>query len=112
MIVATVFLSAPVRADGDSDHERARMALESGNIVPLALILERVESLYEGKIIEVELEGEDDDGDPDAIGGYIYEIKLLTPQGNVLKLEMDASTLELLRVKGYGAERAIKEQSQ
>ena len=99
-------------ADGDSDHERARVALEGGNIAPLSLILERVERLYEGRVIEVELEDEDDEGDPDAAPGYIYEIKQLTPQGNVLKLEMDASTMKLLRVKGRGAERAKKEQDQ
>jgi uncharacterized membrane protein YkoI len=95
-------------ADSDSDHVRARLAVESGAIVPLSTILEKVESLYEGSIIEVELEDEEDEGDEDAISGYIYEIKLLTPQGNLLKLKLDASTAELIKVKGHGEKQARK----
>lgn len=111
--------SSPAAADGDSDHERARAAVESGDIVPLALILERVESLYEGSIIEVELEDEEDEGlefDDDAmpdgeifVKGFIYEIKLLTPQGNLLKLKLDARTAALIQVKGHGEKLARKQ---
>lgn len=98
-------------ADGDSDHERARAAMESGEIVPLTVILEKVESLYEGSIIEVELEDEDDDDDEygEGFSGFIYEIKLLTPQGNLLKLEFDARTTEILKIKGHGEEKARKD---
>lgn len=105
-------------ADDVSDHERARAALESGDVVPLALILEKVESLYEGTIIEVDLENEDDEGvefdDEGKPGsshymrGFIYEIKLLTPHGNLLKLKIDARTVELIQVKGHGEKQARK----
>ncbi len=104
-------------ADDISDHERARAAVESGDVVPLALILEKVESIYEGSIIEVDLEDEGDEGEErdegelrgtHYISGFIYEIKLLTPQGNLLKLKMDARTAELIQVKGHGEEQARK----
>lgn len=36
----------------------------------------------------------------------IYEIKLLTPQGNVLKIKMDAKLNELISVNGRDAENA------
>ena len=101
-----------------SDQERARAAVESGDIVPLSLILEKVEYLYYGSIIEVELEEEEDEGrereaDDDHNGGhfmsgFIYEIKLLTPQGNLLKLMFDARTAEMVQVKGHGEKLARK----
>ncbi|NQU57313.1 MAG: PepSY domain-containing protein [Rhodospirillales bacterium] len=105
-------------ASNVSDHERARAAVESGDVIPLALILEKVESIYEGSIIEVELEDEGDEGfeseDSEETGtahfmsGFIYEIKLLTPQGNLLKLKMDARTGEVIEVRGQGEKQARK----
>jgi uncharacterized membrane protein YkoI len=98
---------APDVAKADDDDERARAALRAGDVVPLVQVLSKVESLYEGDVLEVELEDEDDDRrDGGTSAGFVYEIKLLTPQGNVLKLELDAKTLEVLKVKGRGAERA------
>jgi uncharacterized membrane protein YkoI len=102
-----VFSGAAV-ADGDSDHDRARAAVESGDIVPLSQILEKVEFLYHGSIIEVELEDEEDDDEESFVSGWIYEIKLLTPQGNLLKLKIDARTAQLIRVKGHGEKLARK----
>jgi len=109
-IVAVVLLSGPATADDDSDHERARQALAGGNVAPLALILEKVESLYPGKVIEVELESEGDEGEEPYVGGFLYEIKLLTPEGDVLKIHMDAATMELMRVVGPDGEFPIGEQ--
>jgi len=114
---SAVLICGSAAADDVSDHERARAAVESGDVVPLALILEKVEAIYEGSIIEVELEDEGDDGDEGDeeefngahyMSGFIYEIKLLTPQGNLLKLKMDARTAELIQVKGHGEEQARK----
>lgn len=116
--VLALLFSGPVLADKKSDHERARAAVESGDIVPLSLILEKVEAIYEGSIIEVELEDEGDEGfevgdegergSGHFMSGFIYEIKLLTPQGNLLKLKFDARTAELIQVKGHGEEQARK----
>lgn len=97
-------------ADKD-DQERARQAMLSGSVRPLSELLARVESLYEGTVIEVELE-DDESGrtvGPDGALALLYEIKLLTPQGNVVKLEFDALSLELLTVDGNDSERARKE---
>jgi len=109
-IVAVVLLSGPASADDGDDHERARHALTGGNVAPLALILEKVESLYPGRVIEVELESEGDDGEEPYVGGFLYEIKLLTPQGDVLKIYMDAATTELMRVVGPNGELPVGEQ--
>lgn len=106
-----VWAALPLTAQADSDdQERARAAMLAGEVRPLTELLARVESLYEGEIIEVELEEDDDgawisgDGDP----MLLYEIKLLTPQGNLVKLEFNAKNLELLTVDGHDSDSARK----
>jgi uncharacterized membrane protein YkoI len=44
-----------VRA-GEEDHERARKALEAGEVLPLKAILQRVERAHPGQVMDVELE--------------------------------------------------------
>jgi uncharacterized membrane protein YkoI len=80
-----------------NDHERARTALEAGHIRPLADILRQVEGRYVGRVIETELDRED--------GRWVYELKLLPPNGRVFELELDAATGTLLRSKGPVQER-------
>lgn len=107
LAVAGFLALAPGVALAGDDDERARAAIRAGEVVPMVQVLTKVESLYEGEVLEVELEGEDDDRRGDGKGvRFVYEVKLLTPRGNVLKLELDAKTLEVLKVKGRGAERA------
>jgi uncharacterized membrane protein YkoI len=70
------------RAGDRHDHERARQALEAGEILPLQTILQRVERDHPGQIMEVELERE--------AGGWYYEIKQLRKGGILVKLKIDA----------------------
>lgn len=65
------------------DHDRARQALEAGEILPLARVLERVEQRYPGQVIDVELERDHD-------GRWIYEVKVLQRGGSLIKLKVDA----------------------
>ncbi len=76
----------------DSDHDRARRALEAGEILPLRDILEIVERDYPGQIIEVELER---DGGP-----WFYEIKLIRSGGMISELKLNARDGSLLKIKG------------
>ena len=71
-------------AYGDDDHERARQLLEAGDILPLQQILKNAREIQPGKVLEVELETEHNQP--------VYEIKLLTDQGEVVELLFDAST--------------------
>jgi uncharacterized membrane protein YkoI len=92
LLLALLGAGAGQAGDGH-DHDRARQALESGEILPLRTILERVERDYPGQIMEVELERED--------ARWIYEIKLLRTGGALVKLEIDARDGKLLgRPKG------------
>lgn len=73
------------------DHDRARQALEAGEVLPLRTILERVERDHAGQIMEVELERKET--------GWIYEVKLLKSGGALVKLKIDARTGALLDSK-------------
>lgn len=80
-----------VRAGDSHDHDRARQALESGEVLPLRTILERVERDYPGQVMEVELERED--------ARWRYEIKLLRSDGTLVKLMFDARDGKRLGIK-------------
>jgi uncharacterized membrane protein YkoI len=88
---ATLLLAMPLLAD-DRGHERARQALEAGEILPLRTILEQLERDYPGQILEVELEREE--------GRWLYEITLLREGGALVKLKVDGADGTLLGVKG------------
>ena len=90
LVLALTLACAPVLA-GES-HDRARRAVEEGRILPLKDILVRAEAAYPGQMVETELENED--------GVLVYEIKMLTKDGRVMKLHYDAKTGELLKAKG------------
>ncbi|WP_144187084.1 PepSY domain-containing protein [Elioraea rosea] len=76
----------------ERDHERARAALENGEIRPLSALLAEIEARYDGRVIETELERDD--------GRWIYEFKLLPPSGRIFELEVDAATGAVIETKG------------
>ncbi len=78
-------------ADGPRDHERARAALQAGEVLSLQAVLERVQLKHPGNVLEVELEREN--------GRWVYELKLLQKGGNLLRLDVDARTAEVLKKK-------------
>ncbi|WP_249208777.1 PepSY domain-containing protein [Magnetospirillum sulfuroxidans] len=84
-------MACPTAWAGESDHDRARRAVEDGRILPLREILTRAETAYPGQLIEAELE--------DDHGKLIYEIKLLTKDGRLMKLIYDAASGEVLKVR-------------
>lgn len=89
--IALCASGAPAWARGGDDHERARQAVQAGQVLPLRTVLERLEREHPGQVLEVELER---DGDR-----WHYEIKLLQPDGRLLKLLLDARTADVLRSK-------------
>jgi uncharacterized membrane protein YkoI len=85
-------LAAPAALARDKgDHERARAAVRSGEVLPLPQLLERLQRSHPGQVLELELEQED--------GRWIYEVKLLQADGQLLKLELDARSAEVLRLR-------------
>ena len=53
-------------------------------MLPLPTLLERLQRTHPGQVLELELERDD--------GRWIYEVKLLQADGQLLKLELDAGT--------------------
>jgi hypothetical protein len=82
-------------------HEEALAAFRSGEIVSLQDVLREIERRFIGQVLEVEL-----DRDRERVGHtWVYEIKLLSPEGNVFNIEMDAKTKEIFKVEGPAVER-------
>ena len=87
-------LSMPAHASDDRDHDRARAAVTSGQVLPLRKVLEALERQQvpgqpAPQVLEVELE--------ERRGRWHYEIKLLQPDGRLSKVRLDARTGEPLR---------------
>lgn len=89
----------------DHDHDRARAAREAGAIVPLNRILDTVSAQFDGVLLEVELEDEHPKSE-----GWVYEVKLRTPQGAVVKLFYDAHAGTLVGTRGRGVDAARRPQ--
>lgn len=97
--LAAAFVLLPVSASGDpalnldaADDAReqyeAREALKQGKIRPLEEIISAVREKIAGDIIEIEFEVED--------GRYIYEIEIIQPSGQIVEIEVDALTKEII----------------
>ncbi len=87
-----VGLAQPSAWGSDSrGHERAHAAVETGQVLPLATLLERLRRTHPGQVLELELERDD--------GRWIYAIKLLQANGQLLKLDVDAATAQVRQVK-------------
>lgn len=96
---ALCVLASPVQATGQErrDHERARAALEAGQIRPLSDLLAEVERRFRGRVIEADLERDDTQ--------WLYELKILPPNGRIFIIELDAATGALVRSRGTVQER-------
>lgn len=95
LLTASAFLALPLGGWADSprvhDHDRARAALQAGEVLPLTEILARVGRTHPGQVLEVELERDD--------GVWIYELKLLQGDGLLVKLKVDARDGTVVRQK-------------
>ena len=91
LLWAAAVIAPNALASGKDDHDRARQAA----------VLERLQREVPGQVLEVELEQERD--------RWIYEIKLLTPAGQLTKVKLDARTAEVLRVKSRDDQRTGRE---
>jgi len=80
--------------DHRRDHDRARRALEVGEILPLKTILENIALDTPGEVMEVELERKGE--------RWVYEIKLLRAGGSLVKLKVDARDGTIIPRRDHG----------
>jgi|AP12_2_1047962.scaffolds.fasta_scaffold14749_3 uncharacterized membrane protein YkoI len=88
LLVAGVSAASSDDLDDDRDHEEAHRALQHGLALPLAVILKTVEEQVGGDVVGVELERED--------GRYVYELKIVAPDGRLREVYVDAMTGAIL----------------
>jgi uncharacterized membrane protein YkoI len=75
--------------DNDQGHDRARRASAGGQILTMTELLGRIHTQVTGRILDAELEHED--------GAWIYEIKVLDPEGRLYELVVDAKSGRVLQ---------------
>ena len=92
-------------AESGHDHDRARQAVEAGEVLPLRTILERVEREYPGQVIDVELDREQEN----SIERWVYRIKVLRTGGALIKLKVDARDGSIIGRKGPGGHERERE---
>ena len=102
LAVAWIFFAQPLAA---SNHEQdsALRAFRSGEVAGLQRILARARNAYAGRVLAVELKRSQTSN---AANPWIYMVKMLTPQGNVIMLYLNAKTAAIRSVRGRGAEAA------
>lgn len=89
LLCTVALLLTTVAARADNDQDRARAAVQAGQVLPLRTVLERLEREHPGQVLEVELERED--------GRWVYDVKLLQASGRLVKLALDAGSGEVLQ---------------
>jgi len=77
------------RQDHGRDHDRARDAVGSGDVLPLGQIMDQLRRRYPGRLLDADL-GRDNRG------RWIYRLKLLAPGDRVRRLVVDAQTGRVL----------------
>ncbi|MEZ8825134.1 PepSY domain-containing protein [Vibrio amylolyticus] len=87
------------RVEFDEDQDEVYDAVQQGLIKPFSDLYETVDEQLHGRVIRVELEEDDDE--------WIYELKLVHEQ-NVIKVEYNATTLEMIELKGRNLHDVIK----
>lgn len=98
LLVAALLAATPLTpgwSDDDDDDHAAEAALARGLARPVHELLQRVRAGFTGTVLKIELDREDES---DAL--WVYEVKLLTPKGDVLELAYDARTLDLMGLEG------------
>jgi uncharacterized membrane protein YkoI len=77
------------KPDERDDHERARRALQRGEIRSLTEIMAELRPRLDGDVIEVELEK--------GSGGYLYKFKILPLSGRLWEVYVDAATGKIIK---------------
>ena len=95
-IVGFLFAVLPSgSAYADSQQDRARDAYRSGEIMSLSDIRRNVHQDLNGEIIGTQFRAINGGDRP-----YIYKFKVLSPEGNLTTIDVDARTSKVIKVRG------------
>ena len=70
-------------------------ARKAGQLLPLQTVLARVDARFDGTVIDADLMQA-------RKGRVVYEVRLLSRQGNVIRIQLDAATGAFLDIEGHG----------
>ncbi|MDR0246804.1 MAG: PepSY domain-containing protein [Burkholderiales bacterium] len=82
-------MATPVAAS--HDHDEALQAVKSGEIRPLAEILNIVRDKLPGEVVRTELERKE--------GQWVYEIRVIDNKGKLFEVYVDARSGEIKRMR-------------
>ncbi len=77
--------------DDDHAYDRARRALDRGETLPIAVLLERLKTRVPGEVVGVEFEREH--------GRWVYEFKIIDTSGRLVEVYVDARTGTVLSME-------------
>jgi uncharacterized membrane protein YkoI len=77
----------------DSAYELARQAVSRGEALPLHEVLAHLQGVAPGKVVATQYEFE--------FERWVYEFKIVDPQGQLRKVHIDARSGELVQVSDY-----------
>jgi uncharacterized membrane protein YkoI len=77
--------------DDDHAYDRARRAVERGEALPIAQLLERLQARVPGELVGVDFTREH--------GRWVYEFRVVDDGGYLLEIEMDAQTGRILSME-------------
>ena len=92
LVALTLLGAAPAFAD--SDQDRARAAVASGEVKPLGAILKAVRQKYKGQVLDSQL--------LDLGGRWVYRVRFLTQDGQALDIGVDGKSGQIIDVQGGG----------
>lgn len=87
------------RIEIDEDQDEVYEAVKDGKIQPFSALYATIGAQLNGRVIKVELEEDDDE--------WVYELKLMH-EDNVIRAEYNATTLELMELRGRNLNSVIK----
>jgi peptidase YpeB-like protein len=90
LILTQPLLPKATQADSRTPDE-LRQEVERGSIQPLTNILAAVREKLPGEVVKVEVEHR--------AGIWVYELRLVDPQGRIFKVYVDARTAQIQRVE-------------
>ena len=90
MIGLVVLLApAPLSAQREHDHDKARRAVERGEALPLSDILDRVRARLGGEVVGVSFDRKKD--------GWVYEFKVIRSGGVLVEVYVDARSAQIVK---------------
>ena len=89
----TLLLNGKMLTGRDAAHQRIQQMLARGEALPLHQVREYLQRVAPGKIVATHYEYEFD--------RWVYEFKIINPQGQLRKVHIDARNGELVKLSDY-----------